>query len=65
MKLLLQSAIIFFGTLMAAGFVALGEPTRITPSASTPSGTRHAVNHYVDPQRSSAGNPTATPANSR
>ena len=26
MKLLIQSAMIFFGTLMAAGFVALGEP---------------------------------------
>jgi hypothetical protein len=26
MKLLLQSAMIFFGTLMAAGVVALGEP---------------------------------------
>jgi hypothetical protein len=65
MKLLLQSAIIFFGTLMAAGFVALGEPTRVTPSASLPSATTHAVNHYVDSQRSSAGNPAAAPANSR
>jgi hypothetical protein len=27
MKLLIQSAMIFFGTLMAAGLVALGEPT--------------------------------------
>lgn len=26
MKLLIQSAMIFFGTLMAAAFVALGEP---------------------------------------
>jgi hypothetical protein len=26
MKLLIQSAMIFFGTLMAAGLVALGEP---------------------------------------
>ena len=26
MKLLVQSAMIFFGTLMAAGVVALGEP---------------------------------------
>jgi hypothetical protein len=26
MKLLIQSAMIFFGTLMAAGVVALGEP---------------------------------------
>ncbi len=28
MKLFLQSLIIFFGTLMAAGLVALGEPPR-------------------------------------
>ena len=28
MKLLLQSAMIFFGTLMAAGVVALGEPAK-------------------------------------
>jgi hypothetical protein len=28
MKLLIQSAMIFFGTLMAAALVALGEPTR-------------------------------------
>lgn len=28
MKLLVESAMIFFGTLMAAGLVALGEPAR-------------------------------------
>ena len=28
MKLLIQSAMIFFGTLLAAGLVALGEPAR-------------------------------------
>ena len=28
MKLLIQSAMIFFGTLMAAALVALGEPAR-------------------------------------
>ena len=28
MKLLIQSAMIFFGTLMAAALVALGEPVR-------------------------------------
>jgi hypothetical protein len=28
MKLLIRSAMIFFGTLMAAGLIALGEPTR-------------------------------------
>jgi len=51
MKLLLESAIIFFGTLMAAGFVALGEPARVAPSASVPPSARHAVNKYVDSQR--------------
>ena len=29
MKLLIQSAMIFFGTLMAAGVVALGEPAGV------------------------------------
>ena len=35
MKLLIQSAMIFFGTLMAAGLVALGEPggARVEPGA--------------------------------
>jgi hypothetical protein len=33
MKLLIQSAMIFFGTLMAAGLVALGEPTSGAPAA--------------------------------
>lgn len=37
MKLLVQSAMIFFGTLMAAGVVALGEPgshvSKVVPSA--------------------------------
>jgi hypothetical protein len=37
MKLLIQSAMIFFGTLMAAGLVALGEPaaTRLALGAQT------------------------------
>lgn len=33
MKLLIESAMIFFGTLMAAGLVALGEPTRTDRTA--------------------------------
>lgn len=37
MRLLIQSAMIFFGTLMAAGLLALGEP-RATPSFAAPSG---------------------------
>ena len=42
MKLLIQSAMIFFGTLLAAGVVALGEPAgahlAVTPkpAATTP-----------------------------
>lgn len=32
MKLLVQSAMIFFGTLMAAGLLALGEPGRAASS---------------------------------
>ncbi len=36
MKLLIQSAMIFFGTLMAAGLVALGEPASgASPDAAT------------------------------
>lgn len=34
MKLLIESAMIFFGTLMAAGLVALGEPARADHSAA-------------------------------
>jgi len=34
MKLLVESAIIFFGTLMAAGLVALGEPAGAAPGAA-------------------------------
>lgn len=37
MRLLVQSAMIFFGTLMAAALLALGEP-QVTPSASTQGG---------------------------
>ncbi len=37
MRLLIQSAMIFFGTLMAAALLALGEP-RATPSFATQGG---------------------------
>jgi hypothetical protein len=49
-KLLVQSAMIFFGTLMAAGLVALGEPgaSRVQASASPQPATRHALNRVVD-----------------
>jgi hypothetical protein len=49
MKLLIQSAMIFFGTLMAAAVVALGEPAQADVAMdtgagpSTSHGTRHAV----------------------
>lgn len=36
MKLLLQSAMIFFGTLMAAAVVALGEPAQADVSMVVP-----------------------------
>lgn len=49
-KLLLRSAMIFFGTLMAAGLVALGEPSasRIERSASHDRPTLQALNRVVD-----------------
>jgi hypothetical protein len=37
MRWLVQSAIIFFGTLMAAGLVALGAPAALDVVASAPS----------------------------
>jgi hypothetical protein len=49
-KLLLESAMIFFGTLMTAGVVALGEPgaSRAQASAWHQTSTAHAVNRVVD-----------------
>jgi hypothetical protein len=49
-KLLLQSAMIFFGTLMAAGVVALGAPPtpRLEASASREAPTLHALNEALD-----------------
>jgi hypothetical protein len=40
MKLLIQSAMIFFGTLMAAGLVALGEPARADRGAEVEAAAR-------------------------
>jgi hypothetical protein len=49
-NLLLRSAMIFFGTLMAAGLVALGEPSapRAMRSASHEQWRLHALNRVVD-----------------
>lgn len=54
MKLLADSAIIFFGTLLAAGLVALGEPARtshIGHPAPEHSTTVQAVNSILDAAR--------------
>jgi hypothetical protein len=52
MKLLVQSAMIFFGTLMAAGLVALGEPARANESQSAAQGASiQALNHLVESAR--------------
>ena len=55
-KLLLRSAMIFFGTLMAAGLVALGEPaaSRMEGLASHDSSTMQALNETVDLARPAA-----------
>jgi hypothetical protein len=52
-KLLLQSAMIFFGTLMAAGLVALGEPPDgpVQRTAAHQQPTLHALNRVVDSAR--------------
>ena len=34
MKLLIETAIIFFGTLLAAALLALGDPGRVAPSTA-------------------------------
>ena len=52
-KLLVQSAMIFFGTLMAAGLVALGEPTALHGERSAlhrthETSTQHALNQVVE-----------------
>lgn len=43
MRLLVQSAMIFFGTLLAAGLLALGEPQVASPSLATPGGGEPSV----------------------
>jgi hypothetical protein len=43
MKLLVQSAIIFFGTLIAAALLALGEPATEQPAATRGSQTADAT----------------------
>jgi len=50
MKLLIQSAMIFFGTLMAAAVVALGEPAQAdvalaSPVSSARQGVKHGARH--------------------
>ena len=49
MKLLIQSAMIFFGTLMAAALVALGEPARGAdrPLGSEAAGVQAMMNQLV------------------
>ena len=49
-KLLLQSAMIFFGTLMAAGLLALGEPapSRVQRNALHEKPNLQALNRVVD-----------------
>ena len=49
-KLLLRSAMIFFGTLMAAGVVALGEPAAPPTDgiALRPTPTLHALSQVLD-----------------
>jgi hypothetical protein len=48
MKLLVESAIIFFGTLMAAGLVALGEPGSRGEQGSAKQAHRQAVNQLME-----------------
>lgn len=53
MKLLIQSAMIFFGTLMAAGIVALGEPASpgvVMVADSSHSSHSHAATMLVRPR---------------
>jgi len=52
MKLLIESAMIFFGTLMAAALVALGEPARgADQSPGNESATVQAVNQLLQTAR--------------
>jgi hypothetical protein len=51
MKLLVQSAMIFFATLMAAGLVALGEPERSDRSAAQEPTAIQALNQLLEAAR--------------
>ncbi len=51
MKLLIESAIIFFGTLMAAGLVALGEPARSDHAAAKEAAVMQAVHQLLESAR--------------
>lgn len=51
MKLLVESAIIFFGTLMAAGLLALGEPAASDHAAERDAAVMQAVNQLLESAR--------------
>ena len=51
MKLLIGSAIIFFGTLLAAGLLALGEPARSGHAAGNEAAVMRAVNQLLESAR--------------
>jgi hypothetical protein len=49
MKLLIESAMIFFGTMMAAGLVALGEPARADRTAGQEPAAFQTMNSLPEP----------------
>lgn len=53
MKLLIQTAIIFFGTLLAAAFIALGDPASVVPTfllgESSPAPAMNVANAAAQP----------------
>lgn len=51
MKLLVESAIIFFGTLMAAGLLALGEPARSDHAAAKEAAVTQLVYQLLESAR--------------
>lgn len=53
MKLLIQSAIIFFGTLLAAALLALGEPGRSDNGAVKDAVVIQVVHRTLEPSRHS------------
>lgn len=58
MRLLVQSAMIFFGTLMAAGLLALGE-RHVTPSPATQGGAEPSLLLVL---QGASPEPTAAPS---